>query len=75
MEKFSRKAAAALSNAQEIASELGHTYIGSEHILLGILKESDSVGSRILLSKSVSQDKILSSLWAKAQRPPFPPPI
>lgn len=62
MEKFSKKAAAALSNAQDIASVLGHTYIGSEHVLLGILKEPDSVGCRILLSRSVTYSKVESRL-------------
>ncbi|MBR5011855.1 MAG: hypothetical protein IKY12_04785, partial [Clostridia bacterium] len=52
MEKFSKKAGLALKSAQDIASDLGHTYIGSEHLLLGILKDSECVGSRILLSKS-----------------------
>lgn len=51
MDKFSKKAGSALQNAQNIACALGHTYIGSEHLLLGILKESESVGSRILLSR------------------------
>lgn len=62
MEKFSKKAGLALKSAQDIASDLGHTYIGSEHLLLGILKDSECVGSRILLSKSVTYDKVRSRL-------------
>ena len=62
MEKFSKKAGAALQSAQEIASDLGHTYIGSEHILLGILGQSECVASRILLSKGITYDKIYNQL-------------
>ncbi len=62
MEKFSKKASNALKNAQNIASMLGHTYIGSEHILLGILKDIESVGGRILMSKGISYDKVENSL-------------
>ncbi len=58
MDKFSKKAAASLQSAQDIASLLGHTYIGSEHLLLGILKETDSVGARILLSRGITYDKV-----------------
>lgn len=62
LDKFSRKAALALAAGQSIASSLGHTYIGSEHILLGIIKESDSVGARILLSRGITYDKVEQKL-------------
>lgn len=62
MDKFSKKAGNALQNAQNIACALGHTYIGSEHLLLGILKESESVGSRILLSRGITYDKVRTRL-------------
>lgn len=62
MDKFSKKAGNALQNAQNIASALGHTYIGSEHLLLGILKETESVGSRILLSRGITYDKVRTRL-------------
>ena len=62
MEKFSKKASLALISAQKTAEELGHTYIGSEHILLGILSEPECVGSRLLLSKGITYDKIKKDL-------------
>ena len=62
LDKFSRKAALALAAGQSIASSLGHTYIGSEHVLLGIIKESDSVGARILLSRGITYDKVEQKL-------------
>lgn len=62
MDKFSKKAGSALQNAQDIACELGHTYIGSEHLLLGILKESECVAARILLSRGITYDKVRTRL-------------
>jgi ATP-dependent Clp protease ATP-binding subunit ClpC len=66
MERFSKLAHAALGSAQQTASELGHTYIGSEHLLLGILKHTDSVGGRILLSRGITFDKVKENLIAIA---------
>ena len=62
MERFSKKASASLQNAQDIASSLGHTYIGSEHLLLGILKDAASVGGRILLTRGITYDKVKDKL-------------
>ncbi len=58
MERFSKKAGQALTAAQKCASSLGHTYIGSEHLLLGILLQPDSVGGRILISRGITFDKV-----------------
>lgn len=62
MERFSKLAHASLASAQQTASELGHTYIGSEHLLLGILRHTDSVGGRILLSRGITFDKVRDKL-------------
>lgn len=45
---FTEKANVALNLAIESAEIMGHTYIGSEHILLGLLKEGDGVAAAIL---------------------------
>ncbi len=58
MERFSKKAGQALTSAQKCASSLGHTYIGSEHLLLGILLQPDSVGGRILISRGINFEKV-----------------
>jgi ATP-dependent Clp protease ATP-binding subunit ClpC len=55
---FSEKANIALNSALEIAEDSGHTYIGSEHILLGILGVSDSVAGKLLNSKGITYSKI-----------------
>ncbi len=46
--KFTQKAERALNSAMGFASDLGHSYIGSEHLLLGLLEAPDSAAARIL---------------------------
>ena len=48
LENFTYKASSVINRAFSIAGELGHTYIGSEHILLGILDEGTSTAYIIL---------------------------
>ena len=51
---FTQKANKALNSAIEFAQELGHTYIGTEHILGGILRQEDSAATEILNNASIS---------------------
>ena len=55
---FTEKANNVINHAIESAQEMGHSYVGSEHILLGLLKESDSAACRILEEAGVSADVI-----------------
>ena len=55
---FTEKANRAVNLALEGAQELGHTYIGSEHLLLGLLKEGSGTAAELLQSKGVTADKI-----------------
>ena len=57
---FTEKANKALNEAISSAERFGHTYIGSEHLLLGLLKTDDSVASLLLSKKGVTADKITS---------------
>ena len=56
--KFTGKAQRVLTKALEHAQNFGHTYIGSEHLLLGLLEERDSVASRMLNKRGISYVKI-----------------
>ena len=49
-EKFSERARRVLSLAQEEAQRFNHNYIGTEHLLLGLLKEKEGVACRVLNS-------------------------
>lgn len=55
---FTGKANIALNLAVESAQSLGHTYIGSEHLLIGILREGSGTGASILKEKGVSAGDI-----------------
>jgi len=53
---FTEKANNALNLAVELAESLGHTYIGSEHIILGLLKEETGVAATVLTKLGVTAD-------------------
>lgn len=57
---FTEKANSAINLAIEAAQELGFTYIGSEHILLGLLKVNDGVAYTALTEAGASADKLES---------------
>jgi len=52
--RFTERAAGAINAAQNIAEELGHTYIGSEHILLGLLSEKGCAAESMLEKQGIS---------------------
>lgn len=55
---FTQKANAAINLALQSAQELGHTYVGTEHILLGLLKEGSGVAFTVLDDLNVSAQDI-----------------
>ena len=58
MMKFTENAENALGSAIEFAMELGHGYVGSEHILYGIASEEESVSSRLLAQNGIGCEEI-----------------
>ena len=54
-EKFSQRAELAIENARRIAGELGYSCVGTEHLLLGILQESEGLGARILRRRGLEE--------------------
>mgnify|MGYP000288893801 CR=1 FL=1 len=46
--RFTERAQTALRLAQESSVELGHGYVGSEHLLLGLLREGRGVAAKVL---------------------------
>ncbi len=55
---FTEKANRALNSAVETAENLGHTYVGSEHLLCGIVKESGSVATSLMASKGITAQSV-----------------
>ena len=64
--RFTQKAQNALNRALICARELGHTYIGSEHLLLGLVGEGDSIAQKLLVSKGCDYNKLYQTVadWA-----------
>ena len=54
---FTKKAQNALNRALSTASEMGHASVGTEHLLLGLLAEKDSVAARVLEEHGVTAEK------------------
>ncbi len=59
---FTQKANKVLNSAIEFAQELGHTYIGSEHILAGILNQDDSAAAAYLSKGELSFTELSEQL-------------
>ncbi len=62
--RFTQKAQNTLNNALRFAAEMGHTYIGSEHILLALSAEADSVASKVLAGKGLGVEKLKGEIAA-----------
>ncbi len=55
--KFTERARKVLHLAQEEAQRLKHNYIGTEHLLLGLIREGDGVAAKVLSNLGVDLDK------------------
>jgi len=47
-DRFTQRARSAIERGRETAGEFGHSYVGSEHLLLGVARETEGLGSRVL---------------------------
>ncbi len=71
MYKFTNRAEKALEYAGELATEFGHNYIGTEHILYGLVKEGSGVASQVLTMQDITAEKIaeeIESLIGKGEK-------
>ncbi len=71
-ERFSERARRVLSLAQEEAQRFNHSYIGTEHVLLGLVRESDGVAARVLGNLGVELTKVRAAvefIIGKGDRP------
>jgi len=60
--RFTQSAQNALNGALECARQMGHSYIGSEHILLGLLNETDGIASKLLASCGADTEAITETV-------------
>ncbi len=57
-ERFTERARKVLGYAEEAARELGHNYVGTEHILLGLIREDEGVAGSVLHEYDVTYEKV-----------------
>ena len=56
--RFTERAQKALLYAQEEARNMGHNYVGTEHLLLGLLREKDGAAAKVLTDMGLDLDKM-----------------
>ena len=56
--RFTERAQKVLALAQEEAANLGHNNIGTEHILLGLLREGEGIAAKALYELDLNVDKV-----------------
>src|SRR5207244_695348 len=61
-DKFTERARKVLQLAQEEAQRFNHNYIGTEHILLGLVREGDGVAARVLNNMGIELHKVRSAV-------------
>jgi ATP-dependent Clp protease ATP-binding subunit ClpC len=61
-ERFTERAKRVLTFAQEAAERAGHNYIGTEHLLLGLLRERDGLAARVLDSLGVEIETVRNTI-------------
>ena len=61
-DRLTEKAKSALNYAAESALELGQNYVGTEHLLIGLVRENDSVAGKILEANNVTDDVVIEKI-------------
>ena len=60
--KFTNRAKKAIDIANQLAIELGHQYVGTEHLLYGLAKEENGVASKVILNQNITSDMIINEI-------------
>ena len=60
--KFTNRAKKTIEIANDISVELGHNYIGTEHILYGLVKEGEGIAAKVLTNKGITEEKVLKKI-------------
>ena len=59
IDRFTAKAREAITLAVNVAESLGHNYVGTEHLLIGLLHEGTGAASKVLAENGVREEKVL----------------
>lgn len=60
--KFTKSGEKVLAIANELATDLGHSYIGTEHILYGLSSEENGVASKVLENQGITPEDIFDKI-------------
>ena len=60
--KFTNSAKNVVEYANELAQELGHSYIGTEHLLYGLVKEGNGVASKVLENEQITPENVIDEI-------------
>ena len=60
--RYTEKVRKVIMMAQEEAVSLNHNYIGTEHILVGLIKENDGIASRVLRELGVDPERVIDEI-------------
>ena len=60
--KFTTRAEKTLEISKDIAIELGHSYIGTEHLLYGLVKEGSGIANKVLGNQNVTEEAVLKGI-------------
>ena len=71
-ERFTKRARRVLQLAQEEAERLNSSVIGTEHLLVGLLREDSGVGARLLKEQGVTLPKVRAAVERRAGKGSFP---
>ena len=79
-ERFTLRARGALEGAAAAARGLGHNYVGTEHVLLGLYSQPEGIAAKVLLAEGLNADGVEAAILAITPRgastvdaPPFTP--
>ena len=64
--RFTDRASSAIKAARDAAASLGHSYVGTEHLLLGVAAETEGLGARVLLSRGLDMLALTRLVAAEA---------
>ena len=60
--KFTKSAENAIQYANDIAIEFKHNYIGTEHLLYGLVKENTGIANKVLENQNITEDNVLAKI-------------
>ena len=75
-ERFTKLAQKAIEEAYHVSTELGHSYVGTEHLLLGLMREGEGLAFRVLRRAGLEEKRLLELLTVRnGQGTPEPPAL